>query len=552
MADALRSLATRWAPAAGGVILAAFVVATQFPAAGNDDSHITFWVAHALAKHGAVVNYDGFPVEQTSSLSLAFVLSLAERIGLSIPSAAWVFGLLCAAASVALSSGPERELEGPRAIFAPVLVASSLPFLYWSTSGMEGTFMAALGLLVAFAAGRLIDAERAPRARELVGTGLLALGFALARPEAPIELCSMAAAAAALSMLRALSDEGAGRFRHTVRALVAVGASVVLSLGIALARTLAFGVPVPNPAAVKTHAFALEPGVAYLVNVFTLSSPYLPIVALAGAVLVVRGGIARRMSSWLAMVLGFCVAALSFVVVSGGDWMPCARLLVPAVPGLAILAAEALGTLALRSRLLASMIGVGLVAHGTSRAVAFGSSPQNGSYRAEEAHAGAALFPHAAGYAFAELANRAHRRDARLLERLMPIARSARPTRERPITLMSGQAGMVPYYVFREFYGSARFIDLYALTDPRPLDCLPERARAFQLQGAWLSPAYIIDHADELSEDCGLGRPDIVFSTGRFPRYLAKRGYRKVYQGPRGMEAFIAVDEDRFGEAPPR
>jgi hypothetical protein len=33
-----------------------------------------------------------------------------------------------------------------------------------------------------------------------------------------------------------------------------------------------------------------------------------------------------------------------------------------------------------------------------------------------------------------------------------------------------------------------------------------------------------------------------VFSTGRFPDYLRERGYERTYQGPRDLEAFIAVE----------
>ena len=51
-------------------------------------------------------------------------------------------------------------------------------------------------------------------------------------------------------------------------------------------------------------------------------------------------------------------------------------------------------------------------------------------------------------------------------------------------------------------------------------------------------------HAEELDEACGARRPHIVFSTGRCPNYLTKRGYECVYQGPRGMDAFMAVDRD--------
>jgi hypothetical protein len=246
------------------------------------------------------------------------------------------------------------------------------------------------------------------------------------------------------------------------------------------------------------------------------------------------------------LLLGFCLSAFAFVVASGGDWMPAARLLVPAGPALAVLSGEALGALAGASRAAAHVAGGVIVALNVTSALSFGDSGANGSYRGKAARGGEKRLvePAAVDFSFSELANRAHRRDARLLGPMLGLMRSLKPTEGSPITLMSGQAGMVPYYVFREFYGRARFIDLYSLTTTEVLPCIPSKHRKHEVQGVHISPAYVIDHADEMDQACGVRRPHIVFSTGRCPSYLAKRGYECVYQGPRGMDAFMAVDRD--------
>jgi hypothetical protein len=231
--------------------------------------------------------------------------------------------------------------------------------------------------------------------------------------------------------------------------------------------------------------------------------------------------------------------------------MPAARLLVPLGPALAVLAGTGLALLGRWHHFAAHALGAVVVALNVTSVLAFGSSGANGSYQGGAAHEGEQRLvgPRTMTFTFSELANRAHRRDARLLGPLLGLVRRLKPTEEQPIYLMSGQAGMVPYYVFREFYGRARFIDLYTLTTPEILPCVPLRHRKREIQGVQISAGYVIDHADEMTVACSARRPHIVFSTGRCPSYLEKRGYHCFYQGPRGMDAFVAVDRETLRQS---
>jgi hypothetical protein len=327
---------------------------------------------------------------------------------------------------------------------------------------------------------------------------------------------------------------------------VLLASAVALVLVVGLVRLHFFGLVVPNPAAAKSGAFALRAGAAYLGKGFVLAGPGFVLLALLGVITMLATVRARAVRATTVLLLGWGLSALAFVVASGGDWMPAARLLVPLGPALAILAGEALVALARLHRVAAHGAGVVIVALNVTSALSFGGSGANGSYRGNAAHEGRKrlLDRDAVDFSFSELANRAHRRDARLLGPLLTLMRRLKPTEQAPITLMSGQAGMVPYYVFHEFYGRARFIDLYALTTPEILPCIPSRHRDFKLQGVHVSPGYVIDHADDMDAACGVERPHVVFSTGRCPSYLEKRGYECFYEGPRGMDAFVAVDRE--------
>jgi hypothetical protein len=529
-----------------GVLGALFLIASEFPAGGNDDSHITYWVAHALSTRGQIANYNGFPVEQSSSLALVLLLGLCERVtGLATPVLGWSMSLLFGGISIALvpflGSTDSKHLK----FWSPILLGSWAPFLYWSTSGMEMTLVTALGCAVALLSGRVVDSTQSRR-RRFVVLALLGATFVLARPEAPIEIVCMLALGVAV-FVRGFSNRGTEQERQKIRrVLVLLSAAVTLVLVVALVRWLAFGMVAPNPALAKSGAFALADGASYLWKGIVLGGPAFALVALLGTFCVAAGFWSGRVATPSILVFGWGISAVAFVVGSGGDWMPGARLLVPIAPALAVLAGEALGVLGRRSALAAHAAGAVVVALNVTSALSFGASGSNGSYRGTKAHEGesALIEPDAADFSFSELANRAHRRDARLLGPLLTLLRRLKPTADDPIYLMSGQAGMVPYYVFREFHGKVRFIDLYALTTPEILPCIPSRHRKHQVQGIRLSAGYVIDHADDMDEACGARRPHIVFSTGRFPEYLSKRGYERFYQGPAGMDAFVAVDRD--------
>jgi hypothetical protein len=535
-----------------GVIAAVALAASQFPAAGNDDSHITYWAAHALATRGTIENYNGFPVEQSSSLSLVLLLGLLEWVtGLPTPALGWASGLLFGAMTIALVPVLSTGDSKPAAFWSPILLGTWLPFLYWGTSGMETTLVGFAGCATVLLAGRIVSAPETPRRRTLALLAFAGVGFVLARPETPIELVSALLLGVAWLVFRRATDSGDASRSAMRRGLMLLAAALVLVVGVALLRLHFFGLVVPNPAFAKSGAFALRSGASYLLKGFVLGGPAFVALGVFGTLVVLGAVRGRRVSTGAVLLVGWGWSAAAFVVASGGDWMPAARLLVPLGPALAVLAGTGLGLLGRWHHFAAHALGAVVVALNVTSVLAFGSSGANGSYQGDAAHEGEKRLvgPRTMTFTFSELANRAHRRDARLLGPLLGLVRRLKPTEEEPIYLMSGQAGMVPYYVFREFYGRARFIDLYTLTTPEILPCVPSRHRKREIQGVQISSGYVIDHADEMAAACSARRPHIVFSTGRCPSYLDKRGYDCFYQGPRGMDAFVAVDRETLRQS---
>jgi hypothetical protein len=98
-----------WAVSSALVLMAAgfFMV----PSGGGDDVHITYWAAHALAHFGKIVNYNGEPLAQSSSLAVTVWLAMLNRVtSIPIPLLECLFrsgsGRFCGA------SGPSRHAPG--------------------------------------------------------------------------------------------------------------------------------------------------------------------------------------------------------------------------------------------------------------------------------------------------------------------------------------------------------------------------------------------------------------------------------------------------------
>jgi hypothetical protein len=524
------------------VLVAGTLVATLFPAGGNDDSHITYWSAHALSEYGGVLSYNGHRVEQSSSLTLVVLLALFRKLtGVALPTLGWVLGLASGALAIGLASFLPRKEATPARIWCPLLLGTWLPFLYWSSSGMEMTLVVLLGGAVAMLAGSVID-DAPTRARWGGLSGAVA-AFALVRPEAPLELVAAGATCATAAAFVAFRERSPERREQRNRALLVLAVMVGTVVLIGAVRWWLFGLVVPNSASAKVGAMNRAIGASYLVEGMKLANPVLPAVAFAGAVVVLRDVLARRCSHRALFFLALALASAAFVVGSGGDWMPGARLVAPLGLPLSFLAVAGMEPLQAKIGRFVHVLGAALVALNLHYCVEFSRSRANNSYASRDLSTDGLLDAATADqFSFSELANKSHRRDAKLLEVLLPLVRRAEPTPDDPLVIMSGQAGMVPFHLFTELYGRARFIDLYGLTTPEVVPCIPESSRTHLVQGIRLSSGYIIDHADDLDPGCGVQRPGIVFSTGRFPDYLRERGYRKVYQGKQDLDAFVAVD----------
>ena len=144
-----------------------------------------------------------------------------------------------------------------------------------------------------------------------------------------------------------------------------------------------------------------------------------------------------------------------------------------------------------------------------------------------------------------------------LIRNLDDVVASVSMDRKNPIVIMSGQMGMVPYYIAMRHFGRIRFLDRHGLVERALTACVTTRAAAKDTGGLILPFDRYFENLSEIERMCHLTRPDVVFDIGSFADAGVERyGYQQVYTqagdvptvGTRitgakvRSEAFIAVD----------
>ena len=110
-------------------------------------------------------------------------------------------------------------------------------------------------------------------------------------------------------------------------------------------------------------------------------------------------------------------------------------------------------------------------------------------------------------YSWLEHQDRVHLRDTTTVRPLERVVAQLHARLHRPVTIASGQAGMVAYYTFQKDFGRARFIDTNSLASDRFSRC-PELLRHTTL-GAHITYGAWFAHTAR----CRVPLPDVVLDT---------------------------------------
>jgi hypothetical protein len=511
-------------------VVLAFLIYGQ---SGPDDAYITYWPARALAEHGRIWNYNGVRLEQSSSLSLVVVLAIVYRLTpFSMPVVAFLTSIAFGIVTLWLAERVARRLGlRPSGAVVPV-IATVACFGSWATSGMEMSLVAASGLLMVLQLDRLSEAEAGWR--QPLTAALAVLFFAASRPEAPIIVVGVALAGA-LSILSARASERGGlgrRLRGLARIVVATASPLIVLLAF---RRLYFHAWVPNSAALKVGGFNLRDGFSYLWDGLALNGFVLGALALVGLLCLAWQLGGRRPGNLLLALLGAeMIGHLGFVVGSGGDWMSGARFLAPAIPSVVILGLAGASLLLNGGSLRA--LALVLVFANLFSIVQFVRASGNDGRPGFLLPAAAHRFRRQFGpqkFGLIELANKVHERDAGTLSNFLPVvARAVAASPDRPIWVITGQAGMMGYYLMSKYFRSAKLLDFWSITTRELYDCLPAGSAPSSKAGSSIGLGQYLDAMPSLEARCGLPRPDFFYNEclpDGDRQLLATHGYRVLY-----------------------
>lgn len=315
----------------------------------TDDAFITFRYAERLADgHGITYNPPPFrAVEGYSELLWMLVLAGAHRLGLAIPATALALSWIASMGTTALlvrflARGLVTPV--PAALAGGALVATLPVVSVWTTGGLA-TAAFTFAILALHVALTSAGGTRS-------GPGLLRV-VAIAAATALVVLLRIdgVAWAASLLVLHLVTSRARPSRDGILTAALTLAVATAIYLGV---RGIAHGTVLPHTAVQKVglDGIALAGGARYLgVALLTLPALTLSVVAglVSGAVVSGRTGHETPTSrpsllhrGQARIALGMTAVACAYAVVVGGDFMPMARLLLPAAPFAGILAALAL------------------------------------------------------------------------------------------------------------------------------------------------------------------------------------------------------------------
>lgn len=491
---------------------------------GHDDSHINFWNVHTLLTQGELVNYNGERIEQTTSLLQDFMTAALVFItNSSIVTTGYLVDIAAAFGCAVLATTIARQYAPALAAYTGTLLFSSASFLLWSFGGMGEPLTALCLLFGIFCWWRWLI-----YGKHFWQVLCATLALVLVRPEIPVVIAAITAA-----LVIACYRQQELRTRAWILFAVTLCATCTLFAW----QQWYFGSWLPLPAIAKQGgalSAQLQRGSYYMIFGIALN----PITGLA--LLFSAPMLLIAAKSWWkktqqpldllqAILLCSFFVYVGFIWTAGGDWMQASRFFVPIIPIATLLLLHILQkipylavTHAIISLLIAGQLFLQLPvitrqSHGIPVWVQ--------TYIQQE---------HTARYGVFEKLNQEHVRDMAVIDHLAEIIPPLHQQLNRPLILMSGQAGMVFYYTAQQFYGQVIFRDLRGLVESSLTLCQELRALPRSPQGLFWGYRDFFEQQPSLQKTCGISKPDIIYDindmTQKLSKTLAPYGYTLVHR----------------------
>lgn len=442
-----------------------------------------------------------------------------------------------------------RKIDSPQWPFlAPLLLATNPFFIYWSFGGLE-TSLAALGWML-FVFSQTIFILKNKHIWLAVTFSFFVL---LIRPENPIIITLFSISIVVLAIVRHLSWQ-AKSAQAKEQIYRAVTLLITNSVGIAVLfglRWVLFGDIFPQPVRAKTSGLSMTAfmqGVHYLSKTLvSLPMVGLTIACIAGCTLLLFLYFFKK--THLPYIMHSLVLVgiyILFVAFSGGDWMEGGRFIVHILPVISIVAIFALSKIKVQPVFLAVVSAIfilqffGLVQFAKSQSTAI-PAWQN---------------KHIAGinsqkYSWFEKHSAVSIRDMPVIAALDHIIENKLKNDPTPIVIMSGQMGMVPYYTAQKYGSKIIWLDRNSLAERSftlcPISNRWERDETGRLRFSYNT---FLKHSAELTSQCNIPTPDIIFDLGAYQGHVEGRGFEVAYSQTGVINAGLfsknAVDAGEF------
>ncbi len=487
-----------------------------YGSAGHDDSHITFWASYSLVEFGEILNYNGERVEQSSSLLLTLLTALFTFISFgNVVTVGYLITIFCGALTLVLAAILARRINPINLSPSLLFLASSPAFLLWSFSGMESSLAALCMVWFVLSWGDLLDSEHVD-SRNMLITSVATMALLMVRPEMMIFLACVVLAFYAWKRITGL--------RGSVQVLVFYS-TVLLSISLLLAfRFIYFDQPFPQPVYAKVSpltAHKLYQGLFYFIG-YGLSNIVI-LISFIGSLLYLLSQLKHKQSDTsphLVLTLLCLLGYSAFVIFSGGDWMQMGRFFVPVLPLACILT-----TLYLQS-IIKNHYGFIIAVVAICIANTYGNlvalkkhshgTPIWASYRISEQHQ--------QRYSMFEQYNQEHLRDMEVIDTLdRTISHLIESQPLTPVTLMSGQSGMVFFYTAKNHFRQVTFFDNRALIEDSLIKCELIDNVPRSNQGLFFSFDEFFELQPQLAEQCDIPVPDLLYDINDMTRQLHKR-----------------------------
>ncbi len=552
--------------------------AALFPAAGRDDAYITYWAAHTLREFGEIANINGVRIEQSTSLLHVLMLGgLSFLTTLPVPTVGPPTSILFGIITVIYTNEFARRFVGRwYAMGAAIFAATAAPFVYWTTGGLESAMTAMVTIALLHHLARYLERPAAGKPPIVVWGAMAA--FLLARPESIFVIASLLIGLFAILRLRGISaaDDRLESYALTIRKILWVALiATILMAALYAFKSLYFGDWLPQPVTAKLGGGDLlsrvNDGVQYIVTAL-LPPPVslLPFFSLAGAIYFLRKMMRDDPNYVAGLVLVLYTSAyIAFILLVGGDWMEGSRFIVPVIPALAVLAVVVIPHFKIRDLQIYAIGGV-IALHivGCVWFAKFGSisTPLWDVSRVERSDLPIDQ------YSWFAKPNRTHLRDMPVVLELTSVIERLRSQTDGKLTVMSGQAGFVPYYSLGPHYKHIEFIDRRGVTTPHFTDCeLTNNVERDSTGLLRVLPTFFA-YAEDIEKRCDIKPPDVIFDLDlpelAIENLVTRNGYVVLYRQTgkiqtsntlQGIEVlaheFIAVRADLahvFDDRPPK